>query len=106
MRAFFFRHWGTETVDRVHAMALAGTVHRKGAQGLLRLATTNPALLDDWLQELTRCCDHARDEVQTLSAAVELLLECCRPSALTMKAHASASEADKSVEVWNSGLWL
>jgi hypothetical protein len=37
------------------------------------LAETNPHLLTDWLDELTRCRDRTRDEVEQLTVVVDLL---------------------------------
>ena len=66
-------HFVDGTFDRAHALALAASVCRRGARELSALAETNPDLLRDWLDELTRCRDRTRDEADQLSAVVGLL---------------------------------
>ena len=73
MRAFVMRHFEKDSFGRAHALALAASVRRKGMQELSGLAKTNPALVADWLDELTRYHDRARDEADQLGAVIDFL---------------------------------
>jgi hypothetical protein len=67
------KHFMEDTIERADALALATSVCRRDALELFALAETNPQLLAEWLDELTRCRDGARNEADRLTAAVDYL---------------------------------
>lgn len=73
MWAFSMKYCERDTFGRAHALGLAASVSRKGTQELSALAETNPELLADWLDELTRYRDRAHDEAAQLAAVVDFL---------------------------------
>jgi hypothetical protein len=67
------KHFMEDTIDRADALALATSVCRREAQELFALPETNPQLLAEWLDELTRCREGARSEADRPNAAVDYL---------------------------------
>jgi hypothetical protein len=62
-----------DAIDRADALKLAASICKRDALELFALAETNPQLLAEWLDELTRCRHGAQDEVDRLTAAVDYL---------------------------------
>jgi hypothetical protein len=62
-----------DNIDRADALSLATSVCKRDALELLALARTNPQLLAEWLDDLTRCRHGVQNEVERLTAAVDYL---------------------------------
>ena len=73
MWAFCMNDFEIDAFGRSHALAVATSVRSKGTQELFALAGTNPELLADWIDELTRYRDRAHDEAAQLAAVVDFL---------------------------------
>jgi len=68
----------SDTIARVQLDRLAATILARSPNELAEIANVNPAIYSEWIAELTRRNDEARQEAQRVSRALETLIEAPR----------------------------
>ncbi len=66
--------------DRAHALRFASSLGAMPAQEIASLASSNPDLIGEWLDELRIHCEGAKAEARQLSRVIEHVLSASRPN--------------------------
>jgi hypothetical protein len=65
----------SDTITRVQLERLAATILRKSPHELAEIASVNPAIYREWIAEIGRRNEEAREEAQKMSRALQSLVE-------------------------------
>ena len=71
---------------RPYALRWVATLSDKGSSELYALAASNPSLLKDWAEELTRCRAQWQWEIELVDSALENLRQARTPSKCRLSA--------------------
>lgn len=69
-----------EALGRGHALRFASSLSEISAHEIASLASSNPELIGEWLEELLTHRDSAKAEADQLSRVIEHLLSAARPN--------------------------